>query len=405
MAAILSSVYKTPGVYVEEVPSGSRPIDAVGTSTPAFVGVAPDVAARLNVPTYIENFESFRRLYAVQSRESRPLALAVRGFFDNGGGRCCIVNHGDGGLNGGSFGQRKGLDVLEELDDIAIVCVPGHHTADAYEQAILHCEKMKNRFAILDPPEEISSLEALRRVATLSPPAPADAKATAASAATATSALRPRSSNYAAFYAPHLYVSDPLGNPSKMVFAPPCGHVAGIFARTDGTRGVHKAPANEVVRGALGLRYNITPIEQGSLNEKGVNVIRMVSGATRVWGARTLEEQDLSWRYVNVRRTAIMIEESIVRGTTWTVFEPNDDSLRKGIRKNVSEFLGQIYRAGALVGTTPEDAFFVKCDAENNPPESVNAGFVVVEIGLAIVRPAEFIVFRIGQHAENPVRS
>jgi hypothetical protein len=405
VTAILSSVYKTPGVYVEEVPGGARPIDAVGTSTVGFVGRAPDIDARVNVPTFIENFQSFVRLYAAQNQTATPLALAVRGFFDNGGRRCCIVNEGSMGLSGGSFGKRQGLDALEEVDEVAIVCVPGHDDVASYEAAIAHCEKMKNRIAILDGGEEISSLDALTRSATAVPGrsvgAPKDAPLSAPSA------LRPRTSDggYAAFYVPHIFVSDPFGGASKTLSAPPCGHVAGIYSRTDATRGVHKAPANEVIRGALGLKYNITAIEQGSLNEKGVNVLRMISGALRVWGARTLAEQASPWRYVNVRRTFMMIEESIQRGTAWVVFEPNDETLWKSIRRDIRAFLEQIYRSGALVGRTPDEAFYVKCDAENNPPDSVDAGFVVVDIGIAVVRPAEFIVFRIGQHAERAERT
>jgi len=406
VTAILSSVYKTPGVYVEEVPGGSRPIDAVGTSTVGFVGRAPDIEARVNVPTFIENFQSFARFYAVQNQTATPLALAVRGFFDNGGRRCCIVNEGTLGLTGGTFGKRQGLDALEEVDEVAIVCIPGHDDVASWEAAISHCEKMKDRIAILDGNAEISSLEALTRTATAVPARSVGGLKD--DPVSQPQALRPRTSDggYAAFYVPHIYVSNPFGDDvSKTVLAPPCGHIAGIYSRSDASRGVHKAPANEVIAGALGLKYSITAIEQGSLNEKGVNVLRMISGGLRVWGARTLAEQASPWRYINVRRTFMMIEESIQRGTAWVVFEPNDETLWKNIKRNIRAFLEQIYYSGALVGRTPDEAFYVKCDAENNPPDSVDAGFVVVDIGIAVVRPAEFIVFRIGQHAERAERT
>jgi phage tail sheath protein FI len=176
--------------------------------------------------------------------------------------------------------------------------------------------------------------------------------------------------------------------------------MAGIYARTDATRGVHKAPANEVVRGALDLTYRITPQEQGELNTNGINCIRFFpTQGIRVWGARTLADAANEWRYINVRRLFNMIEESIGRGTRWVVFEPNDMTLWKGIKRDISAFLTLQWRQGALMGATPEEAFFVQCDAETNPPEVIDAGQVVAVIGIAPVKPAEFVIFRIGQSA------
>jgi phage tail sheath protein FI len=180
------------------------------------------------------------------------------------------------------------------------------------------------------------------------------------------------------------------------VNVPPSGHLAGVYARVDGTRGVHKAPANEGIRGAIDLTYSVTNEEQKALNPEGVNCIRFFSDAgILVWGARTLDAG--LWKYINVRRLFIMAEESIGRGTRWVVFEPNDYTLWKSVRRDVSAFLMRLWRAGALFGRTPEEAFFVKCDEETNPPDVIDAGQLITIIGMAPVKPAEFVIFQIGQ--------
>ena len=166
------------------------------------------------------------------------------------------------------------------------------------------------------------------------------------------------------------------------------------------TRGVHKAPANEVIRGALNVTQRLTREEQGVLNPVGVNCIRYFPReGIRVWGARTLADASSEWRYLNVRRLFNMIEESIAEATRWIVFEPNDRELWKSIRRDVGAFLTRVWRDGALMGRTANEAFFVKCDEETNPPEVIDAGMVVAIIGIAPVKPAEFVVFRISQHA------
>jgi phage tail sheath protein FI len=177
--------------------------------------------------------------------------------------------------------------------------------------------------------------------------------------------------------------------------------MAGIWARTDDTRGVHKAPANEVVRGVVSVGTAITKGEQEQLNPIGVNCIRAFPAqGIRVWGARTLSA-DTQWRYLNVRRLFNFIEESILVGTNWVVFEPNDQYLWESVRRTVSAFLRMVWRSGALMGATADEAFYVKCDEENNPPESRDAGNLVVEIGLAPVKPAEFVIFRISQFSQG----
>jgi phage tail sheath protein FI len=247
--------------------------------------------------------------------------------------------------------------------------------------------------AILDAPEQVPDITLLTQVAL------AEAGTGGSESGSGTGqGLGARQSPYGTFYFPHITVRDPLA-PGNLINVPPSGHVAGIWARTDATRGVHKAPANEIVRGALNLTYRLTRAELGELNQAGVNCIRLfATEGIRVWGARTLAGSSSEWRYLNVRRLFNMIEESIADNTRWIVFEPNDNTLWKSIRRDISAFLVGLWRDGALMGQTPEEAFFVKCDEETNPPDVIDRGMVVTLIGIAPVKPAEFIVFRISQH-------
>jgi hypothetical protein len=330
----------------------------------------------------------------------------VFGFFQNGGGRCCVVNvGGDGSIIGGGQG-RQGLEVLEQSDEIAIVAAPGYTDPVSYDALLSHCEKLKDRVAILDAPPQVSKIDALTKVAT----APRESKKSRSGSEESKSSgaaepevdgVRPRQSDggWGAFYFPQITVRDPL-SPKDLVDVPPSGHIAGVYARSDATRGVHKAPANEAVRGALNVTYRVTREEQATLNPKGVNCIRLFPGeGIRVYGARTLAESSSEWRYLNIRRLFNMVEESIAQSTRWVVFEPNDRPLWKAIRRDVSAFLTTIWRQGALMGRTPEEAFFVQCDEETNPPEVIDAGMVVTVVGIAPVKPAEFVIFRIGQSA------
>jgi phage tail sheath protein FI len=290
---------------------------------------------------------------------------------------------------------------------VAIVAAPGATDVASYEALLSHCEKLKDRVAILDPPEVVANIDLLKQVATAPaprrPPATPDTAGSPPPEPPAVTGLRPRQSDSGsgAFYFPWIAVRDPLSS-REIVNVPPSGHMAGIYARTDATRGVQKAPANELIRGALNITYRITQEEQGELNQAGINCIRYFSSeGIRVWGARTLAPPSSEWRYLNVRRLINMIEESIARSTRWVVFEPNDVPLWKAIQRDVSAFLTLLWRQGALMGSAPEEAFFVQCDAETNPPEVIDAGMVVVVIGLAPVKPAEFVVFRLSQGVEN----
>ena len=407
----MATSYLTPGVYIEELQLGPHTIEGVGTSTAGFVGVAPNSKARVNEAVSISNWSQFLREYAPSGSASTPLSHAVFGFFLNGGQFCYVVNIGEDGTLTGDAEGRKGLDVLATIDSVAIVAAPGYTDPASYDALLTHCETLKDRVAILDSAPEFPNLDAFTRVATaMATEAPAPARKRGRDAEQAESpegggpALRSRPSDggYGAQYVPDILVQDPL-DPKRRVTVAPSGHIAGIYARTDSTRGVHKAPANEIIRGALAPSYAITHQDQGQLNQNGVNAIRMFDReGIRVWGARTLAPAGSEWRYINVRRLFAMIEKSIERSTRWVVFEPNDEPLWKSIIRDVRAFLMLLWRQGALMGATPEEAFFVRCDAETNPTEVVDAGMVVTMIGVAPVKPAEFVIFRIGQGAGGP---
>jgi uncharacterized protein len=287
----------------------------------------------------------------------------------------------------GNTADRTGFGGLEAVDTVTMVCVPD--LMAAYQQGmvdlegvqavhlamIAHCELMGDRVAILDPPPGLNAQQIREwRV----DKAGYDSK-------------------YAALYWPWVKVFDPSSG--ENIHVPPSGYMAGVWGRSDDTRGVHKAPANEVVRGAVSLEIQITKNEHDLLNPEGINCIRAFPGrGIRVWGARTLSS-DPAWRYLNVRRLFNYLEESILGGTQWAVFEPNDHALWSKMRRTISAFLINEWRKGALFGQNPSEAFYVKCDDETNPAEQIDAGMVVCEIGIAPVKPAEFVVFRLSQYS------
>jgi phage tail sheath protein FI len=503
--------YLSPGVYVEEVESGARPLEGVGTAVAAFVGLAE--SGPINTPTLISSWTAFTDLFGGFLPGSY-LARSVYGYFMNGGGNCYVVRIGEDGAasNGNPRGEQKALptgpyaelgrvkvtaldpaaapgelsveitdaggespsddmfkvvvkrrgepveefdrvtvsrgktnvatvvnaastavrveeisamaatrpgngevalnqstpppvpaprlspedyvgDVadrsgfggLETVDEITMLCVPD--LMSAYQHGVIdleavqavqlgmiaHCELMGDRMAILDTPPGLNAQQV---------------KEWRVEGAGYDSA-------FAAMYSPWIKTVNP-GN-GEISFMPPSGHVAGIWGRNDDSRGVHKAPANEVVRGAISLEMQFTKNEHDLLNPAGINVIRSFPGrGTRVWGARTLSS-DPAWRYLNVRRLFNYLEESILLGTNWVVFEPNDEALWARVRRTITAFLVNEWRKGALFGRTPDEAFYVKCDEETNPTEGIDAGQLVCEIGVAPVKPAEFVVFRLAQ--------
>ncbi len=523
------ATYLTPGVYVEEVPSTSKPIEGVSTSVAAFVGLAP--GGPVNTPMRISNWTQFAKVFGDPVEpENGPfmdgayLAHCVYGFFQNGGSLCWIVRagkadsvstplaqaalpaagdtgvevlrviarpgvdreltvevaenpvvrHEDEGegegekppppdreptykititpaggaseefdgltlrrgrnnvatkinaasklvtieLTGGALpeaqrapaggtyvlsapsvtseavaasdiagdvAERRGIGGLAAVDEITMVAVPdlwsivqnGDGVADVQRKLIAHCESAGDRMAILDAPDGLVPQQVL------------DWRLGEAG----------YDSRFAALYWPWIEVRSPLdGQPLTI---PPSGHVAGVWCRSDATRGVHKAPANEVTRGANSVAFQITQAEQGALNKAGINCIRAFPGrGIRVWGARTLSS-DPEWQYINVRRLFNYVSESIMQGTQWSVFEPNDQKLWIQLRIAAASFLTRTWREGALFGSSPDEAFFVKCDDETNPPDVVEAGQVVCEIGIAPVKPAEFVIFRLSQYADG----
>lgn len=285
-------------------------------------------------------------------------------------------------VNAGTFngadngpGKRTGIEAFQEISDVSIMAVPGVTDANVQAKLVAHCEGLTSRFAVLDAPLDATAVDELN---------------------THKSAY---DTSYAALYAPWVQVFDPLLK--RPAFLPPSGSVCGIYARTDIERGVHKAPANEVVRGCTGLSVTYNAAEQGKLNPNGVNLIRALPGqGIRVWGARTCSS-DGNWKYVNVRRLFIFLEESIRANTNWAVFEPNDEGLWSRVKGSISLFLETQRRNGALMGATPEEAYYVEVGRNTMSQDDILNGRLICEIGVAPVRPAEFVIFRITQKMQD----
>jgi phage tail sheath protein FI len=417
--------YKSPGVYVDEVPSSIKAIAGVSTSTAAFIGVVPDdinlvardvpdsegkpkwkyvkfkLLAAEKEPKLITNWTQFTKQFGDFLGDSsetgvtgtgvaideghRNLAHAVYGFFNNGGSRCFVTRiKADTDLD-------EALRALAAIDEVALVAAPGMIDAASRTSLVVHCSNTKDRFAIFDGPAAVDNLDKLTK--------------TSAEGTATTAGLAPTNTDLAAWYFPWVKVFDPaekLQAPAGdgSINVPPSGHIAGIYARVDTNRGVFKAPANEPILGALGVSQPISKPDQDGLNLQGVNCIRVLNGNIFVWGARTVGgDANADLKYINVRRTLLFLRESIDEGMQWAVFEPNTPALWQKITRNITAFLTNVWRSGALFGNTAAEAFYVKCDAETNPPDLREQGQVVTEIGVAIARPAEFVIFRISQFA------
>lgn len=268
-------------------------------------------------------------------------------------------------------GKRTGIQSFIDNDVVSIMSVPGVTDPNVQLSLVAHCENLSSRFAVLDVPRE---------------------KTKVADVMTHRNIF---DSNYAAIYNPWLQVFDPLDK--RNIFIPPSGSVMGIYSRSDQTRGVHKAPANEVVRGAVGLDCQYNKGEQDILNPKGVNLIRSFPGqGIRVWGARTASSNGL-WKYVNVRRLFIFLEESIKNGTSWVVFEPNDEQLWARVQRTIDAFLTRVWRDGALMGASPAEAFYINIGRSTMTQDDIDNGRLICVIGVAPVKPAEFVIFRFTQ--------
>lgn len=272
-------------------------------------------------------------------------------------------------------GRRTGIQAFLDNDNVSIMAVPGVTDPNVQLMLVAHCENLGSRFAVLDMPKDAKKIDDIMAHRDIF------------------------DSNYAALYHPWLQVFDPLDR--KNIAIPPSGSILGIYARNDNTRGVHKAPANEPVRACVGLDCQFNKGEQDILNPKGVNLIRSFPGmGIRVWGARTATSNP-SWKYVNVRRLFIFIEESIRANTSWAVFEPNDEVLWVRVRRTIEVFLTGMWRAGSLAGSSPEEAFFVNIGHDTMSQDDIDNGRLVCVIGVAPVKPAEFVIFRISQKTSD----
>jgi hypothetical protein len=274
------------------------------------------------------------------------------------------------------------LDTLERVDDVNLVAAPDAAAGvaaidrDTVQQAIIsHCERLADRFGVLD--------------------GGLDRTVSGANSVEVQRAALDSARGYAALYFPWIRIPPPASGPPVLV--PPSGHLCGVIARSDATRGVHKAPANEILRGVLGLQHALSDVEHGLLNMQGINVLRVFTqgGRAVVWGARTTAT-DTNWQYVSTRRLFLFLEESIEEGIRWAIFEPNNLALWQKLRRTIRAFLTTQWRAGALFGETPEDAFYVRIDEILNPFSEQQLGRLHLEIGVRPAYPAEFIVVRIG---------
>jgi uncharacterized protein len=404
--------YRSPGVYVEEVPPMSRPIAGVSTSVPGFVGVLDDsivlpyrdpadreikwsshtLEAQALTPYRISSWANYVKQFgdligdkahadgsATEPKDTEVaarchLAHAVFGFFNNGGTSCYVVRvlpDADGKTPTADI--TKALTALSAIEEISMVAAPGL-SAKAEVDTLIDYATNNQQFAILDTDK--------------------DAKL---------ASLEVKASPYSALYYPWLRVFDPAQalldkDGDGTILVPPSGHVAGVYARSDSARGVFKAPANEALLGVVSVDTNVTRDEQGAANDKGINIIRQLNGALRIWGARTTGGAlNGEYCYVSSRRYFNYLRQSIDNGTQFVVFEPHTPALWQRVVRTLSDFLTNEWRSGALFGETAKQAFFIKCDAEINPPESRDQGRLIVEIGVALVKPAEFAIFRIQQ--------
>jgi uncharacterized protein len=370
-----------PGVVIAEM-AVAPTITGIDTASAAFIGVT---ARGPYKPRLVRSLAEFERAFGpVQALAQAFLGRAVQGFFANGGSRAWIarVAASRGRFKATAFlgtGLRapRGLAAIGAIDEMLLLAAPDlvHPRMAPAERAeirgamIAQAETRRDRIVLLDAPQGDRRLGM------------DDAGLTAID------------SRNAAIYGPWLSVTDAGGMPGLL---PPSGHVAGIVARVDGERGVHKAPAGETIRDVLALEFDLARAEQDGLNPRGFNLLRRIEGrGLQVWGART-RSVDPEWRYISVRRLAMAIESSLTRGLAWVVFEPNDEPLWARVRHAVVDHLTTRWREGALLGQRAADAFFVRCDRSTMTQADIDSGLLVCEIGFAPLKPAEFVIVRIG---------
>lgn len=363
--------YLSPGVPIKEIETGPKPIKGVSTSTIAFIGEAMK-GPKLE-PTFVDSWSMFESIFGgIISNPIIYLGYAVDAFFRNGGKRAYIVRVASSTDNLSDIDPTTGLAALEKYAGISLLAIPGGTSQSVQQAMIDHCEKMRYRFAILDS-EPKADIDGIKKQCE----------------------SRNSRKGHAALYYPWLQIVDHVSK--EKIYLPPSGMVAGIYARSDRERGVHKAPTNVTVAGVIGLEMSVTKEEQYVLNTSGLNVFRYFPGmGIMIWGTRTLAS-DTIWKYVNIRRLFIFVEESIENATRWVVFEPNDEKLWARVRAMITQFLMSVWKDGALMGTKPEEAFFVKCDRTTMTQDDIDNGRLIVVIGIAPIKPAEFMIFRIEQ--------
>ncbi|MEE8058718.1 MAG: phage tail sheath C-terminal domain-containing protein [Pseudomonadales bacterium] len=384
--------YNHPGVYIEELASGSRPIASVSSAIAIFIGTTANSGATEGEPTFITKYEDYEDQFGgIGTTGDFPtgdaMGHSVLAYFLNGGSKAYIAH-----LNSTTLSDYQ--DVFKrmlKIREITILCLPAQYLPGdgsgntIVDDAIAHCEKMQNRMLIVDIEPGVE-MQSAADVTTLSLP----------------------TSTYGATYYPWVEVSNPHYNaetnpgvPSS-VFVPPSGFAAGTWAKTDSKRGIWKAPAGiqTSLLGIAGLQYTAGNDEQDFLNPAGVNALRSLSNyGTVVWGTRTLSTNaDPEWRYIPVRRTAMFIEESLYNGIQWAVFEGNNHVLWSSLRANIEAFMNRLFRAGAFQGESTSDAYFVRCGLGDTMTQTdIDKGQVIVLVGFAPLKPAEFVILRLQQ--------
>ena len=347
-----------PKIFLQNIRSQPLSIEGVSTSAAGFLG---ETQTGPTTPTLVTSWVDYEKVFGGYFGEGKYLPYAVEGFFQNGGKRCFITKIQNSNYTGS-------LASLEGIDEVSIVYSPNAQVTSGLADALIsHCERLRNRFAIFD------SIKGQN----------------------ASSVTKPRASSLAALYFPWIYVKEAwVGG---LCLVPSGGHVAGIYSRVDVERGVDKAPANEVVQGAVDLEVSPSKSLLETLNIQGINTIRSFPDRDiRVWGARTLAS-DLETKYVNVRRLLIYLEQSITKGTAWVTFELNNEATWIKVKTAIENFLSQSWMAGMLLGTKQQEAYFVKCDRSTMTQNDIDNGRLIVFIGVATVKPAEFIILRITQ--------
>ncbi|MCP4118892.1 MAG: phage tail sheath family protein [Desulfobacteraceae bacterium] len=404
-----------PGVHFEEAAPEKRP--AIQTGVPVFLGVGEisgtggcgEVAAGRTEILRLTCWEQFEQCIRVGG-SGGFLDYAVRGFFENGGEHCIVATIREvedvNSLTQAFKGVFRDKGPLEDIEDVDLVCAPDimrkellispNAVADIQQDMLAYCRRMGDRFSVLDTGLVHGSEEQYLKCPG------AEYRRELVRHAMQWQGNLPHKGRpvEGAVYFPWIRVKPfPRHKHMASVRVPPCGHIAGIYARSDALFGVHKAPANEMVEGAMDLETHVSDENQVDLNESGVNCLRSFPGrGIRVWGARTLSGQP-NWKYVNVRRLFLTLIRWIERNMDDLVFEPNGPLLWNRVRDRIGGYCYELYQRGALKGRSPGEAFSVKCDAETNPPDVREAGQLICEIGLAPVIPAEFIIVRITQSA------